>query len=186
MLFNLLYICFLLSSHSAAQDRALPPAEDGSDRLGPPPAIHYVIERRGGAFAPNWTANLPHLAEQLKVAESRFNFTRREVKGNKIVRVPKAQTLGGGETDKLLGEFGRIGNWFSRMRIGTPAQKIQLDIDMLTRDFSMTTTTSSTGSRFEDFFSSSYGAYSNLHPAEQEGCQADRYSFEPIRHHPLS
>lgn len=76
-----------------------------------PPAIHYTLERRGGAFAPNWTANLTYLAEQLKVAESRFNFTRREVKGNKIVRVPKEKAVGGGDVTKLMGQYGRQGNW---------------------------------------------------------------------------
>ena len=77
----------------------------------PPPAVHYTLERRTGAFAPNWTANLTHLAEQLAITEARFNFTRREVKGNKIVRVPKEQAVGGAETNKLIGEYGRVGNW---------------------------------------------------------------------------
>ena len=76
-----------------------------------PPAIHYTLQRRGGAFAPNWTANLTYLSEQLKIAESRFNFTRREVKGNKIVRVPKEKAVGGGDVTKLMGEYGRPGNW---------------------------------------------------------------------------
>jgi len=77
----------------------------------PPAALHYTLERRGGAFAPNWTANLTYLSEQLKIAEQRFNFTRREVKGNKIVRVPKEKAIGGGDVTKLLGEYGRPGNW---------------------------------------------------------------------------
>ena len=76
-----------------------------------PPAVHYTIERRGGPFAPNWTANLDYLLNQLKIAEARFNFTRREVKGNKIVRVPKERAVGGGEVGKLMGQFGRNGSW---------------------------------------------------------------------------
>lgn len=159
MLLNVLYICFLLSSTSVAQVAPVvpPTAPETDPKNPPPPAVHYVIERRAGAFAPNWTSNLPHLAEQLKIAEARFNFTRREVKGNKIVRVPKEKNLGGGVTGKLLGEYGRDGNWYARMKIGTPPQKIQLDLDMLTRDFSVTTTSSALGSRFEDFFSKTYG-----------------------------
>jgi len=95
--------------------------------------------------------------EHLKMAESRFNSTRREVKGNKIVRVPKAHLYGGGQVDKLMGEYGREGSWYARMKVGTPSQKIQLDLDMLTRDFAITTTSSALGSKFEDFFSSTYG-----------------------------
>lgn len=157
-MFNLLYVCFLLSGPALSQD--FPPATppDTEAETATPPAIHYVIERRGGVFAPNWTANLPFLAEQLAIAESRFNFTRREVKGNKIIRVPKDQHAGSIGWDRLIGEYGRIGNWYARMKVGTPPQKIQLDLDMLTKDFAITTTSSPHGSRFEDFFSSTYGA----------------------------
>lgn len=42
------------------------------------------------------------------------------------------------------------------MKLGTPIQKVELDIDMLTKDFAITTTSSNLGSRFEDFFSSTY------------------------------
>lgn len=77
-----------------------------------PPALHYTLERRGGSAFPNWTANFTYLAEQLKLAESRFNFTRREVKGNKIVRVPKDKAVGGGDVTKLMGQYGREGNWW--------------------------------------------------------------------------
>lgn len=54
---------------------------------------------------------MTYLSEQLVIAESRFNFTRREVKGNKIVRVPKERAAGGGDVSKLIGEYGRPGNW---------------------------------------------------------------------------
>lgn len=42
------------------------------------------------------------------------------------------------------------------MKLGSPIQKIEMDIDMLTKDFAITTTSSNLGSRFEDFFSSTY------------------------------
>lgn len=161
---QLTHVSLLLCLGSTALAQGQPPpvagsAADSDTKLSPPPAIHYVIERRGGAFAPNWTANLPYLAEQLVLAESRFNFTRREVKSNKIIRVPKERSIGGGEVGKLIGEFGHNGSWYARLKIGTPPQKIQLDLDMLTRDFAVTTTSSALGSRFEDFFSTTYGKY---------------------------
>lgn len=77
-----------------------------------PSAVHYIIQRRGGQFAPQRLANLTFLTEQLELAESRFNLTRRAVKGNKIVRVPKENDAGGVEPDRLLGEMGRQGNWY--------------------------------------------------------------------------
>jgi len=49
-----------------------------------------------------------------------------------------------------------VGNRFAKLKIGTPIQKVELDIDMLTTDFAITTTSSPHGSRFEDFFSSTY------------------------------
>lgn len=153
MLLRIIAVCACFSGYAFAQADA-----------PPPPAVHFVIERRGGPFAPNWTANLPFLAEQLKLAEGRFNFTRREVRSNKVVRVPKIRSIGGGEIGKLIGEFGHNGTWFARLKIGTPPQKIHLDIDMLTRDFSITTTSSALGSRFEDFFSTSYGTCFYLLP----------------------
>lgn len=42
------------------------------------------------------------------------------------------------------------------MKLGSPIQKFELDIDMLTKDFAITTTSSNLGSRFEDFFSTTY------------------------------
>lgn len=181
MLFKLLYVCFLLGSTSVAQVApVVPPAAPETDPKNPgPPAVHYVIERRAGAFAPNWTSNLPYLAEQLKIAEARFDFTRREVKGNKIVRVPKEKNLGGGVTGKLLGEYGRNGNWYARMKIGTPPQKIQLDLDMLTRDFSVTTTSSELGSRFEDFFSKTYGISPSLPLISSHSLESDLDMIAP-------
>lgn len=84
-----------------------------AQEFGLPPALHYTLQRRDGAFAPNWTANLTYLTEQLKIAESRFNLTRREVKGNKIVRVPKERAVGGGDVTKMMGQYGRSGNWYA-------------------------------------------------------------------------
>ena len=78
----------------------------------PTKAIHFTLSRRGGQFAPNRTANLDFLVQELAAAEAKFNLTQREVRGNKIVRSPKSQAVGGGENSKLLGELGRYGNWY--------------------------------------------------------------------------
>ena len=75
------------------------------------PAVHFTLARRDGAFAPNRTANLDYLLEQLAAAEARFNLTQREVHGNRVVRAPKSGAAGGPESSKLIGDIGRKGNW---------------------------------------------------------------------------
>lgn len=81
-----------------------------------PPTLHFPLFRRGGPFAPNRTADLDFLKDQLAAAEARFNLTQREVRGNKIVRAPNAKNAGGAESAKLIGEIGRLGNWLERTR----------------------------------------------------------------------
>lgn len=76
-----------------------------------PPALHFALKRRGGAFAHNRTADLELLSRQLLEAESRFNYTQREVKGNKVVRAPKTKNMGGEETSSLMQGIGKVGNW---------------------------------------------------------------------------
>ena len=78
-------------------------------------AIHFVLARRNGAFAPNRTADLDLLSSQLAEAEAKFNLTQREVRGNKVVRAPRGKAVGGGETNKLIGEIGRAGNWYGTL-----------------------------------------------------------------------
>lgn len=41
--------------------------------------------------------------------------------------------------------------------MGQPAQEVEMELDMLLADFYVVTTTSSRGSRYDDFFSGSYG-----------------------------
>lgn len=41
--------------------------------------------------------------------------------------------------------------------MGQPAQEVEMELDMLLADFYVVTTTSSVGSRYDDFFSGSYG-----------------------------
>lgn len=79
--------------------------------LAPPPTIHYTINRRGGAFAEDQLADLPFLAEQLASTEARFGLTRREVAGNKVIRVPKDKGVGDGGNERLQVDVARTGNW---------------------------------------------------------------------------
>lgn len=79
------------------------------------PVIHFTLSRRGGAFESfaygEEVANLTYLAEELERAEERFNLTRREVKGNKLVRKAKIEGIGGNEVGKLMSTVAEDGSW---------------------------------------------------------------------------
>ncbi|MCJ1288023.1 hypothetical protein MMC26_007376 [Xylographa opegraphella] len=121
------------------------------------PVLHLTISRRGGRFesfaSGEEVANLTHLAEELKKVEERFNLTRREVKGNKLVRKPKVRGVGGNEVGVLMGEVAGAGKWYANITMGEPPQAIEVDLDMLTSDFFVLTTTSRIGSKYDDYFS---------------------------------
>ncbi|KAF1992362.1 hypothetical protein K402DRAFT_416032 [Aulographum hederae CBS 113979] len=125
-----------------------------------PPGIHFTLSRRGGPFYDNGAdgnpdfANLTFLAQQLEIAEARFDQTRRVIRGNRVVRVPKQE--GRHVDDRLLGEVGREGSWFVKMKMGNVQQEVEFDIDMLASDISIRTTTSDKGSRFDEIWSESY------------------------------
>jgi hypothetical protein len=91
-----------------------------------PTAIHFTIARRGGAFPSTDLANMVLLSEQLAAAEVRFNFTQREIVGNKVVRKAKKKAVGGGEYGGLVGKVGRMGNWYAELRVGEPAQVVEM------------------------------------------------------------
>ena len=79
------------------------------------PVLHFTISRRGGAFA-NWdigdeVVDLAYLEEELQRVEGRYNLTRREAKGNKLVRRAKEKSVGGNEVGKLMGEVAGDGRW---------------------------------------------------------------------------
>ncbi len=46
---------------------------------------------------------------------------------------------------------------FAKVKMGQPAQEVEMELDMLLADFYAVTTTSARGSRYDDFFSGSYG-----------------------------
>jgi len=120
------------------------------------PPIHYTISRRGGSFAAPDIANLTYLLEQLEAVELRYNATRRDFIGNKVVRKPKRQH-GTQASSILLGEVGREGNWFASLRIGEPVQEVDMDLDMLTADWWILSTSNEKGSFYLDFNSKTYG-----------------------------
>ena len=79
------------------------------------PALHFTLTRRGGKFSPTEFAvdyvNLTYLAQELEKTEARFNLTKREVKGNKLVRKPKSNDVGGKDSNALMGEVATDGIW---------------------------------------------------------------------------
>ena len=80
-----------------------------------PPVMHFTMERRGGDFPTHSIANMTFLAAELETAEARFNLTRREMRGNKVVRRPKERGVGGGDSSMLMGDVGRNGNWYDKL-----------------------------------------------------------------------
>ena len=79
------------------------------------PVIHYTLSRRGGTFEATEPGNdfveLDILLQQLEKVEATFNLTRREVKGNKLVRKAKFRAEGGKDDDGLMGELASNGTW---------------------------------------------------------------------------
>ena len=55
--------------------------------------------------------NLTYLVEELDKVEARFNLTRREVNGNKLVRKAKVNEHGGKEEGALMGSVATDGIW---------------------------------------------------------------------------
>lgn len=79
------------------------------------PVAHFTLARRGGTFEAtipgNDSVDMDLLLGQLERAEARFNLTRREVKGNKLVRKAKSKALGGKDDDELMGQMASNGTW---------------------------------------------------------------------------
>ncbi|KAH9220100.1 aspartic peptidase domain-containing protein [Leptodontidium sp. 2 PMI_412] len=134
------------------------------------PPIHYTISRRSGSFPAPDTANLTYLLEELKVVETRFNATTRDFNGNMVVRKPKRIRGTQGNTI-LLGEVGREGNWFADLKMGEPAQTVDMDLDMLTADWWVLSTSSSKGSWFLDFNSKTYEQVDSEAPLSFPTCR---------------
>ncbi|KAI9816201.1 MAG: hypothetical protein M1827_001802 [Pycnora praestabilis] len=138
------------------------------------PVLYFTLARRGGAFPTDNVANLTFLSQELIAAEARFNLTRREMKGNKVLRKAKEKGVGGGDFNLLMGEVGQQRRWYGKIAIGEPPQEIEMDLDLLTSDFFVFTTTSSKGSKYDDLFSSSY-LKSNEHPFPRCRLPTDKF-----------
>ncbi len=80
------------------------------------PVLHFTLSRRGGPFGSTEPttdhANLTTLARRLENTESRFNLTKREVKGNRLVRKARVNTANGRNRGVLMGEVAADGIWF--------------------------------------------------------------------------
>ncbi|KAI9894050.1 MAG: hypothetical protein M1814_004820 [Vezdaea aestivalis] len=130
---------------------------DNPDDGAETPVLHFPISRRFGPFPTTQSVNLTYLLQELALAESRFNLTRREIKGNKVVRKAKPNGKGGADVEGgLIGCIGRNGSWFTKLKLAQPEQTVELDLDMLSSDLVISTTTSKLGSPFVDFVSQSY------------------------------
>ena len=79
------------------------------------PVIYFTIARRGGAMNATLDAQVnvdfDYLSQELQKTEGRFNLTKREFKGNKLVR--KAQSRGAANKAEglLMGEVALDGLW---------------------------------------------------------------------------
>ena len=103
--------CIIGSTEATATDHSVLRSLDDV------PVIHFTINRRHGAFAAtvpehDWV-DLDQLIKQLESAESRFNLTKREVRGNKLVRKAKSSGIGGRADIGLMGDIASSGAWYS-------------------------------------------------------------------------
>ncbi|KAL9125094.1 MAG: hypothetical protein Q9217_005648 [Psora testacea] len=150
------------------------------------PVSHFTLARRGGPFASTEfsrdNVNLTYLVGEQTKAENRFCLTKREVKGNKLVRKAKLSAVGGRHEGILMGEVAAAGIWYATVKIGDPPQAIEMDLNMLLSDFYVVTTTSRTGSKYDDFFSKSSGyiVRSDEHPYPTCGLPTDLFHLPTI------
>lgn len=119
------------------------------------PPIHYPLTRRSGSFPAPDTANLTFLLEEVEAITSRFQATVLSFRSDSLVRKPR-HLHGTQASTILLGDVGLEGSWFASLRIGEPAQELDMDIDMLAADWWVLSTKSGRGSFFLDFNSRTY------------------------------
>lgn len=75
--------------------------------------IRIPLVRRGGRLARHENANLDLLQDNLKEAEDRYSFTRRDVENNRLARrwLPKDDVL---DEDALLTNTEMRGPWYAK------------------------------------------------------------------------
>ena len=102
-------ICFLFAVATASNLQLIQSLDDS-------PVLHFKLRRRGGSFLSNekehQIANLTYLAAELERVEARFNLTRREVKGNTLIRKAKEKTIGLRDERDLMGKVAEKGHWY--------------------------------------------------------------------------
>ncbi|KAL8719316.1 MAG: hypothetical protein Q9225_003660 [Loekoesia sp. 1 TL-2023] len=171
--FLLIWVLYALVSNTYCSQTILQSLDEA-------PVIHYTLARRGGTFEATRPGNdsleMDFLLRQLEEVETKFNLTRREVKGNKLVRKAKSNAVGGKDDDGLMGELAVNGTWFARLSIGEPPQSIDLDLNMLTSDFYVRHTTSHLGTRWDDLFSKTFEK-SKEHPYRSCTLPTDVFHF---------
>lgn len=89
------------------------------------PVQHFTITRRGGKFEPTVFGcdyvNMTYLAQELAKTEARFNLTKREVKGNKLIRKAKSD---GSRGRDLTEQVATEGIWYATPNIQGSIQLI--------------------------------------------------------------
>jgi len=97
---SLIQLSFVSASNLQALDNA--------------PVLHYTLFRRGGVFAAteptHQSVNTTYLARELDRTEKRYTLTKREVKGNKLVRKAKG-FAGGSNGGELMSNVHADGIW---------------------------------------------------------------------------
>ncbi len=107
-LFSVLAVFGLMRASYSSQQSVLQSLDEA-------PVVHFTLARRGGTFEAtrpgNDSVEMDFLVQQLEKVEAKFNLTRREVKGNKLVRKAKSRAVGGGDENELMGELAVNGSW---------------------------------------------------------------------------
>ena len=96
------------------------------------PVIHFTIARRHGAFVATVGeqdyVDLDHLVRELETTESRFNTTKRVVKGNKLVRKAKTSGAGSKKGIGLMGDIASTGAWCAPYPIKSSTYTFELTL----------------------------------------------------------
>ncbi|KAL9105627.1 MAG: hypothetical protein Q9227_009239 [Pyrenula ochraceoflavens] len=131
------------------------------------PAIHFTLTRRGGPLASHAAVNFTNLLGRVEKAEKRYLRHRREFQGNKLLRQRRPELYGMVDDNALTADLGHTGTWFAKLELGDPPQRLEAELDMLSPDYYMMSTSSSStiGSKYDAFASRSHtGLHVRVHP----------------------
>ena len=110
-----LYLPILTIAHLAHYTSAKSTAQSILTSLDSASVLHFTLSRRGGVFSTtqpehDWV-NLTYMVQELERTERRYSLTKREAKGNKLVRKANADESGGKEPGSLMGDIAADGTW---------------------------------------------------------------------------